>query len=353
MHRSVGVQCHSALASEYARSMSSALTTVTSRALDPAKAAELRATAEGATEFLKAARAPSTHASYASDWRQFSEWIEGHGLDPIPADPRMVALWISHMARALKRKPSSIRRMLTAIGTIHRRAGHPNPCEQEVVREEMRGIANTLGVRPKRAAPLLIPHLEAIIAGMGDGLRAARDRAIVLVGWSGAMRRSEIAGLRAEDLTFLDKGVSVLIRRSKTDQEGKGENVALFYATRTALCPVHALQEWMRAAAITEGPLFLRLSSHRDSQIIADPLSPEMVRYIVQTWTDRAGVQPEQIGAVFSAHSLRAGFITEAARNGKAEWTIAKQSRHKSADVLRTYIRTADAFEGNAGEGLL
>jgi integrase len=328
--------------------------TVSSVAIDPAKAAELRETAEGAAEFLRAARAQATRDAYASDWKQFTAWIESHGLDPLPADPRMVALWASHMARALKRRPSSIRRMLTAIGTIHRRAGHPNPCDHEIVREEMRGIANTLGVRPKRAAPLLIPHLEAIVSSMGDGLRAVRDRAIVLVGWSGAMRRSEIAGLRAEDLTFLDKGVSVLIRRSKTDQEGKGEHVALFYATRTTLCPVRAIQAWMREAKITEGPLFVRLSSHRtDPQIIADPLSPEMIRYVVQVWTERAAVQPEQIGAVFSAHSLRAGFITEAARNGRAEWTIAKQSRHKSADVLRSYIRVADAFEGNAGEGLL
>jgi integrase len=325
-----------------------------SRSLDTAREAELQETAEGAAEFLRASRATSTRSAYASDWKQFTEWIESHGLDPLPADPRMIALWISHMARSLKRKPASIRRMLTAIGTIHRSAGHPNPCDQEIVREEMRGIANTLGVRPKRAAPLLIPHLEAIVENMGEGLRSVRDRAIVLVGWSGAMRRSEIAALRAEDLTFLDKGVSVLIRRSKTDQQGKGEHVALFYATRTALCPVRAIQAWMRDAPIVEGPLFVRLSSHRSApQIIADPLSPEMIRYIVQTWTSRAGVQPEQIGAVFSAHSLRAGFITEAARNGRAEWTIAKQSRHKSADVLRSYIRVADTFEGNAGEGLL
>lgn len=325
-----------------------------SRALDPAKVAELQATAEGAAEFLRASRATATRAAYASDWRQFTAWIESHGLDPLPADPRMVALWISHMARSLQRKPGSIRRMLTAIGTIHRSAGHPNPCDQEIVREEMRGIANTLGVRPKRAAPLLIPHLEALVASMGSGLRAARDRAILLVGWSGALRRSEIAALQAEDLTFLDKGVSVLIRRSKTDQQGKGEHVALFYAVRTALCPVRALQDWMREAQLTEGPLFVRLSGHRHTpQLIADPLSPEMIRYVVQTWTARAGVQPEQIGAVFSAHSLRAGFITEAARNGRAEWTIAKQSRHKSADVLRSYIRVADTFEGNAGEGLL
>lgn len=326
----------------------------TSVALDPEKAAALMATADDAAEFLRRARSDGTREAYASDWRQFAEWIQSHGLDPLPADPRMVALWISHMARGLHRRPSTIKRMLSTIGTIHRRAGHPNPCEREIVREEMRGINNTLGVRPRQAAPLLIGHLEAIVESMGDGLRAARDRAVVLAGWSGALRRSEIAALQAEDLTFLDKGVSVLIRRSKTDQAGKGEHVALFYATRTALCPIRALKEWMQLAGIERGPVFLRLSAHRPTpQLIADPLDPEMVRYIVQSWTKRAQVQPEQIGVVFSAHSLRAGFITEAARAHKAEWMIQKQSRHKSADVLRTYIRVADTFSGNAGEDLL
>lgn len=325
-----------------------------SAALDPVKATELAAVADDASAFLRAARAPHTREGYASDWRQFRDWIASHGLEPLPADPRMVALWISHMARTLHRKPSSIRRMLSTIATVHKRAGHPNPCEREIVREEMRGISNVLGVRPKRAAPLLISHLEAIISGMGEGLRATRDRAIVLAGWSGALRRSELTELRAEDLAFMDKGIDVLIRRSKTDQAGEGAHVALFYATRTALCPVRALQEWMRLAKIEEGPVFRRLSSHkRDPQLLSEPLQPAMVRRVIQSWTTHAGVQPEQIGAVFSAHSLRAGFITEAARSGKAEWMIAKQSRHRSAEVLRTYIRLADTFEGNAGEGLL
>lgn len=323
-------------------------------AMDPVKAAELMATAADASEFLRRARSEQTRAGYASDWRQFEAWIRSHGLEPLPADPRMVALWISHMARQLRRKPATIRRMLATISTIHKRAGHPSPCERAIVREELRGIENTLGVMPRRAAPLLIGHLEALVAGMGDGLRAVRDRAIVLAGWSGAMRRSEIAALQAEDLTFMDKGIRVLIRRSKTDQAGAGQYVALFYAARTALCPVRAIQEWMRAAHIERGPVFLRLTAHRrEPRIIADPLGGAEVNYIVKYWTKKAHVQPEQLGAFFSAHSLRAGFITEAARARKAEWMIRKQSRHKSANVLHDYIRIADTFDGNAGEGLL
>ncbi len=322
-------------------------------ALDPAKAQELIDTAEGAAEFLKRARAEGTRKAYASDWKQFSAWIESHGLDPLPADPRMVALWISHMARALQRKPGTIRRMLSTIAMVHRRKGHPNPCDHPIVEEERRGIENTLGVRPRRAAPLLIPHLEALAQSLGTGLRASRDRAILLVGWSGALRRSEIAALHAEDLTFLDKGISVLIRRSKTDQAGEGAQVALFRAHRTALCPVAAVQDWMREAQIERGPLFRKITHQRVPQLLGEPITPAMVNYLVQTWTTKAGVQPEQIGADFSAHSLRAGFITEAARAHKAEWTIAQQSRHKSAEVLRSYIRVADVFDHNAGEDLL
>lgn len=322
-------------------------------ALDAAKLAELRETAEGAAEFLRRARAEGTRKAYASDWKQFAEWIESHGLDPLPADPRMVALWISHMARALHRKPGTIRRMLSTIATAHRRAGHPSPCEHPIVQEERRGIENTLGVRPRRAAPLLIPHLEALVQSLGTGLRASRDRAILLVGWSGALRRSEVAALQVEDLTFLDKGISVLIRRSKTDQAGAGEHVALFRAHRTALCPVLAVQDWLRASGIERGPLFRQLTHQRVPQLLDAPIAPAAVNYLVQTWTAKAGVQPEQIGAAFSAHSLRAGFITEAARAQKAEWTIAQQSRHKSAEVLRSYIRVANVFDHNAGEDLL
>lgn len=323
-------------------------------ALDPERAAALLRTASDAADFIAQADSASTRAAYAADWKQFAEWIESHGLSALPADPRMVALWVSHLAREARRKPSSIRRMLTTIGTIHKRAGHPNPCDSEIVRVEMRGVRNVLGIRPKRAAPLLISHLEAVVGLLGTDLRAVRDRAILLAGWSGALRRSEIAALTVEDLAFMDKGVRVLIRQSKTDQAGEGQYVGLFFATRTALCPVRAIQEWMRAADVTSGPLFLRLTHHRlDPRIIADPIAPSMVDDLVKSRTRAAAVQPEQLGDVFSAHSLRAGFITEAARAARAEWTIAKQSRHKSAEVLRTYIRIADTFQGNAAEGLL
>jgi len=317
-------------------------------ALDPERAATLAQTADDAAEFLRAARAAGTRSAYASDWRQFAEWVQSHGLEPLPADPRMIALWISHMARQLGRRPATIRRMLATIGTVHRMGNHPNPCQNQIVREEMRGITNALGARPKRAAPILIAHLEAIVAALPPGLRGARDKAVLLVGWSGALRRSEIAAL-----AFMDQGARVLIQRSKTDQAGEGAYVALFHAARKALCPVQALQDWIRAAALDSGPLFRRLTRHREPTVLGESISGPDVLTILERWTRLAGIQPEQRGDTFSPHSLRAGFITEAARASKAEWQIAKQSRHKSATVLRTYIRIADTFQGNAGEGLL
>jgi len=322
--------------------------------LTPVQAAELAQTAGDAAEFIRAARSANTLKAYKHDWAQFVAWVEKHGLKALPADPRMVALWLSHMARRLERKPSSIKRMLTTISVMHRRAGLPNPTDAEIVREELRGIQNTLGTRPKRAAPLLIAHLEGVIGSMGTDIRAVRNRAIVLVGWSGAMRRSELAALQAEDVAFLDRGARVLIGRSKTDQKGAGEYVALFYATRTALCPVKALQAWLREAHIERGPLFRRMTRSRSRPLVLSGAMPaRQVDYVVRRCTAKAGVQPEQLGDTFSAHSLRAGFITEAARKGKPEWSIARQSRHKSADVLRSYIRVADVFSDNAGEDLL
>jgi integrase len=326
---------------------------------DEEQTAALMSTARDAENFVKHARADNTRAAYRSDWQQFSGWIEAHGLDALPADPRMVALWLTHMAQQLGRKRSTIKRMMATISVAHRRAGHPSPCDSELVREAYRGICNVLAKREgtqgrqKHAAPLLIDHLEAVIAAMGDDLRACRNRAAVLVGWSGALRRSEIADLRVEDLAFMDKGVRLLIRRSKTDQGGDGQHVAIFHATREALCPVRALRRWLADAQLTEGFVFRRLTTTRPPRVLDDAVAARTIDRWVRTHAARASVQPEQSGQSFSAHSLRAGFVTEAARASKAEWSIAKQSRHRSAEVLRGYIRVATVFEGNAAEGLL
>lgn len=326
-------------------------------AFDSKQTDALMRTASDANNFIKHARAQNTQRAYASDWAQFSEWIESHGLDPLPSDPRMVALWLTHMARQLHRKRSTIKRMMSTISVAHRRAGHPNPCEAEVVRESFRGISNVLATdadsRATHSAPLLITHLEALSESMGDDLRAVRDRAVVLVGWSGALRRGEIAALDVEDLAFVDKGVRVRLPRSKTDQTGEGQHVAIFYATRKALCPVQALRSWTEASEIRAGALFRPLTRGKTPKLGDHRMSARAVDRVVKRWTAAANVQPEQAGDRFGAHSLRAGFVTEAARADRPEYSIAKQTRHRSAEVLRGYIRIASVFEGNAGEGLL
>jgi len=313
---------------------------------------ELAALDSDVARYVDAAWAPATREAYGRDWAQFREWIEGHGLDALPADPRMVASYLARMARTWK--ASTVRRKATAIGVVHRLAGHPNPMDVPVVRAELRGIRRTLKVAPVRQAPLLIDHLQAIADVMPDNLRGVRDKAIILCGWGGALRRSEIAALSLEHLAFLEQGIRVLIPESKTDQEGSGEYVALFHATRKALCPVVALRAWLSAAAVTSGPVFRKLSQSRKSPRVLDSaITDHDVRYVVQSASRRAGIQAEQFGERFSAHSLRAGFITEAARHKRPEYAIAAQSRHKSAEVLRGYIRIASVFDGNAGDGLL
>lgn len=313
---------------------------------------ELAKLGEEAASYAREAWAPATREAYARDWQQFQSWIESHDLDALPADPRMVATYLARLARSMS--AATVKRKATAIGVVHRLAGHPNPVQEPLVRAELKGIRRALSVAPKRAAPLLIDHLQAIVSGLPDNLRGLRDKAIILVGWSGALRRSEIAGMQVEHLAFMDQGVRLLVPRSKTDQEGAGEHVAIFYATRRALCPVAALRDWLGKAAIDRGAVFRQVTqSRRDPRLLQEPVTTHNVRYVVQSAARRAGIQPEQFGERFSAHSLRAGFITEAARVGKPEYTIAAQSRHKSAEVLRSYIRVASVFEGNAGEGLL
>lgn len=315
--------------------------------------AELQTTVADAADFLSRARSKNTIRAYSKDWVRFESWVRGHGLEPMPADPRMVALWLSHLARRRGLKASSVKRALAAIAFAHRAAGHETPTRSLIVREEMRGIENALGARPKQAAPILIGHLEAMLQEAPSDLRGLRDRAVLLVGWLAALRRSELVALTVADLGFSERGVTVTIMQSKTDQSGKSDVVPLFFAKRRAICPVHSLQEWLSEARIENGPVFVRILRNGQLSPGGKPIAAKTVSRIVQRWTTRSELQPEQLGAAFTAHSLRAGFVTEAARAGSPEWAICRQSRHKDSRTVQGYIRIANVFENSAAEGLL
>jgi len=237
---------------------------------------------------------------------------------------------------------SSIEQALAAINKAHELKGwFPSPTKAPAVRTVMQGIRRTLGQRKRQKEPATADILRSALKDLGDSLIEVRDRALLLLGFAGAFRRSELAGLNLEDLSFRSEGVLISLRRSKTDQEGHGLSKAIFFASDPKTCPVRALRTWLERSKITEGRLFRSVDRHGR---LGKSLSDRAIALVVKKRLPEGD---------FSGHSLRAGFITTAALQGKPERSIMKQTGHRSHRILREYVRTATVFEDNAGNGIL
>lgn len=307
----------------------------------------LAPTLAAAKEYLRAARSAATRRAYAADWRDFSCWAEEHGLLALPAQAETVALYLVALAES-GCKASTITRRLSAISLAHRQAGHPSPCDrsQRIVSETLQGIRRTLGTRPRGKEPLSLDLLKKAVKLAEGTLAASRDRAILLVGFAGGLRRSELAEIRIEDLHWHKRGITVHIEHSKTDQEGQGREVELPYGSQpdaTPLdeltCPVRALEQWLKIAGIKEGKIFRRVTA---AQTIGAELDPHSIARIIKQALARVGLTPKQLAA-YGAHSLRAGFATTAWLNGASELAIMRQTGHKSNAMVRRYIRAEKA----------
>jgi site-specific recombinase XerD len=309
---------------------------------------ELGVLIEQAVKFLEAAKARSTRQAYARDWNDFRLFTERHSFPFLPSTPEVVALYIADLASRLS--VSTIRRRMAAITNAHKEAGFPtspaSPRQHFVVREVLSGIKRSLGTAQHGVDPLLVDDIRKIVAA-SDGLLGLRDRALVLVGFSGAFRRSELTTLlEVADLDFTDHGLYIRMRRSKTDQEGQGRTVAMPKGEHPETCPIHALQTWLDAAAITAGPVFRSVNRH--GQVAEHALSPRSVAKILKRAAARAGINATSI----AGHSLRAGMVTQAAINGAEEREIAKTTGHHSVGMVRRYIRDGRAFSASAQLGL-
>ena len=300
----------------------------------------LQTLADEAHQFFNAASAPSTRLAQEKDWADFARWCENHVVASLPADPATVILYATDLARRLKM--STITRRLSSIASVHRRAGLISPTHDVRVKEVIKGMRRSLGVAAREASPLTITELRKISYALGDSLLDTRDRALLLVGFAGAFRRSELVGLRIDDLERSDEGVVALIRRSKTDQEGRGRRVALPLGHDPLTCPVAALQSWFAMSGIDNGPAFRPLDRH--GNVGPRSLSEQAVALIVKRRVAAIGLDP----ALFSGHSVRAGFVTTAAMAGASERSIAAQSGHTSIAVLRRYVRRGTIFADNA-----
>lgn len=310
-------------------------------------------TARAAREYAEAARAPNTLRAYRSDVEDFSTYcrVELGGVEPLPAAPETVTLYITDMARERDLKASTIQRRLASISAWHKRAGFASPADERLVRETMKGIRRKKGSRRKQAAPLTVGVLRRVLGAMrernpgtGKVLPAAiRDRALLLLGFAGSFRREEISALKVSDLEFFEgRGLVVLVRRSKTDAAGEGEAVGVPYGNREETCPVTAVERWLSFSERSgEEPLFCRVDRH--GNLKGGGLSGDGINDLVKRRVEGAGLDPSR----YSGHSLRAGLPTSAseARVGMEAWM--PHTRHRSVAVAMRYARRGTLFANN------
>ena len=319
-----------------------ALATVAPNALSPLLSADV----DRARSFASDARSSSTRKAYAADFAAFRLWADTRGLEALPATPATVGVYLGALADA-GRKVATIDRALAGIMNAHTQAGHRLDGRHPAIRDVRAGIRRTLGVAPSKKAPLEDVELRSLLASLDESLSGLRDRALLVLGWTGAFRRSELVALSVADVAFGRDGLVITVRRSKTDQEGRGFEKGLPYAGDPATCPVRVLRAWLEAAGIEAGPLFRAVDQH--GHVSPDALSDRSVARIVQRTAKVAGLDASR----FAGHSLRSGFATTAARKGKSLDAIMKQTGHRSERVARGYIRHASLFTGNAAAGLL
>lgn len=287
------------------------------------------------------ATAPNTRRAYASDWNAFVLWCQRVGQPALPADPAVVACYIRELADT--HKPASVRRAMSAIAQYHDAAGFEKPTTRKVVTDTWRGIRREHGVAQAHKAAATADVVTQLVADLPDDLGGMRDRALLLLGYAAALRRSELAALTVEDLAFVDGGVEVTIARSKTDQDGEGRTLPVSRgANGPNTCPVRSLQAWLSASGITTGYVFRWM--RRGGNLQDEPMTPASVARIIKQAAEGAGLDP----ALFSGHSLRRGRITSLARAGVAERHIMEHSRHKSERVMRGYIEQATIWDNPA-----
>lgn len=311
----------------------------------PANVDHTLATIEQAREYAEASQSPNTRRAYASDLRGFRAWCEWRHVEALPANSQTVVLYVTHLAGYAKL--ATIRRHLAAIAHAHRKRGLESPVAHEIVRRVVRGVARTKGAAQARKTAITLDVLRAMLLAIrGNPLKAKRDRAILLLGFAGALRRSELAALNVEDLLWSREGLRIMIRRSKTDQIGEGSQIAIPFVAVVSLCAARALRQWLDAASITEGPIFRSFSLR--SELSDCRIDGRDVATLVQALAARGHVEGN-----FGAHSLRAGFVTSAAKVKVSLDSIARTTRHKSLTVLMGYVRPAQAFDDVALTAIL
>ena len=305
---------------------------------------DLKSLHEETLNNLKSSKANNTLRAYKSDFKDFGAFCSKHGFDSLPTEPKIVSIYLTHLSK--NSKISTLRRRLVSISMIHKLKGHYLDTKHPIIIENLMGIKRVKGSIQKGKKPILINHLKSIINVIDkqeiDEIKKARDKTIILIGFGGGFRRTELISIDHEDLEFVPEGVKITIKRSKTDQFGEGMIKGLPYFANQEYCPVTNLKKWLELSNIKSGPIFKRFL--KGSLISNNRLTDQSVVLIIKYYLNLAGIENKN----YSGHSLRSGFATAAAESGADERSIMAMTGHKTTQMVRRYIREANIFKNNA-----
>ena len=277
---------------------------------------------------LKNSKANNTLRAYQSDFRDFTAFCSKNGFSSMPTQPKILALYITHLSKSSKF--STLKRRIASISVIHKLKGHYLDTKHPIIMENLHGIKRTLGSRQKAKKPILINDLKLIINVIDK--EKIRDKALILIGFAGGFRRSELVNIYYEDVEFVSEGVKILIKRSKTDQSGEGAIKAIPYFDNEEFCPVIALKNYINN----------KFTNNFEKRIFE--ISDKSVALIIKRYADKAGLDSSR----YAGHSLRSGFATTAAEFGAEERNIMAMTGHKTTQMVRRYIQEANLFKNNA-----
>jgi len=296
------------------------------------------------TEYEQASHADATKRTYNGAWAKFVVWAQNQGLSPLPADPSTVARYLAHRAET-GRKVATLNMDRCAINHAHVSRGLESPTSHPGVVRVVRGIYRTVGAHVDKAAAVRMDELRVALDALDQrSLAGARNAALLAVGFGGALRRSELAGICVEHLDERVEGFALVLPKSKTDQERRGATIAIYRVSDERYCPVALVSRWLAMAGIKAGPVFVRVDRHGHVHP-GRAITPETVNEIVKQHVAPYCRNP----AMVTAHSLRAGFLTEAASAETPEHLMQQHSRHKSRDTMQGYIREGRLFNAKLG----
>lgn len=294
---------------------------------------------------LQNSKSNNTIRAYKSDFNDFSLFCTQNGFKSLPTEPKVISLYLTKLSTN-NVKISTLKRRLVSIGVIHKLKGHYLDTKHPSIIENILGIKRRKGSIQQGKKPLLINNLKKLIDTIdgqkNEEIKKIRDRSIILIGFSGGFRRNEIISIDYEDLEFVQEGLKINLRRSKTDQFGKGFVKGLPYFDNSKYCPVVSINHWLKISNITSGALFRRFV--KGSKLSENRLTDQTVALLIKKYLELAGIESKN----YSGHSLRSGFATSAAESGAEERSIMAMTGHKSTEMVRRYIKEANLFKNNA-----